>query len=77
MKNVREALARVGRKVAAGTAVAAAGIGSAAASGGTGVDITEITAAIADAQTKGLAIAGSVTLLLFLFAAAKYLRRAK
>jgi len=77
MKNVRETLARVGRKVAAGTAVAAAGIGSAAASGGTGLDTTEILAAISDAQTKGLAIAGAVTVLLFMFAAAKYLRRAK
>lgn len=47
------------------------------ASAQTGVDTTEILAAIADSETKGLAIATAVTVMLFLFAGVKYLRRAK
>lgn len=49
--------------------------GASFASGG--VDTTEILAAIQDAETKGIAIAVAVTVMLFLFAAVKYLRRAK
>lgn len=66
------------RKVATGATVTAMGIGSALASGGgSGVDTTQIEAAVADVQTKGTAIAGAVTLMVFLIAAAKWLRRAK
>lgn len=62
-----KALVAVGSMVSAGAALAQ----------DSGLDTAQIDAAIADAQTKGLAIAGSVTLMLFLFAAAKYIRRAK
>lgn len=69
------------RKPGIGSKVLAGG-GAALASGmalaqDAGLDTAAIDAAISDAQTKGLAIAGSVTLMLFLFAAAKYIRRAK
>jgi len=75
---MRNKLKNVARKVASGAALTAAGIGSAFASGGgTGVDTTQIEAAVADVQTKGVAIAGAVTLMVFLIAAAKWLRRAK
>ena len=63
----------VGKKVAAGLGLAAAGVGSAFAA----VDNTAILAEVADAQTKGIAVAGAVTVMIFMFAGAKYLRRAK
>lgn len=43
----------------------------------TGIDTADILAAVADAQTKGVAIAVAVTVMIFLFAAAKWIRRAK
>lgn len=67
-----------GRKLAAGAAlVAASGAAMAQSAGGSGVDHTQILASVEDAQTKGVAIAGAVTLMIFAFAAAKWLRRAK
>ena len=71
--SVRKHARKVGAAVATGVAFAP-GLASAT---GTGLDTTAITAAIADAQTKGVAIAGGVTLMIFMFAAAKWLRRAK
>lgn len=38
---------------------------------------TEILAAVTEAQTDGVAVATAVTLMIFAFAAAKWLRRAK
>lgn len=64
-----------GKLVAVSTAAMV--LPGAAMASGTGVDTTEILAAIADGQTKGLAIAGAITLCIFLFASVKLLRRAK
>lgn len=65
---------RVKQVVAGATAMVVAGAASAAT---TGVDNTEILASVADAQAKGVAIAAAVTIMIFAFAAAKWLRRAK
>ena len=75
LKKVKGQVVSVAKRAAAGTALVAGVVGSASAQ--TGVDTTEILAAIADSETKGIAIAIAVTVMLFLFASVKYLRRAK
>lgn len=60
----------------AGGATAFLVAGAASAQTG-GIDTAEITAMITDVQTKGIAIASAVTLMVFLIAGAKWLRRAK
>jgi hypothetical protein len=66
LKKIKGALVAVPAVVMSGAAMAQ-----------TGIDTTEVTAAITDVQTKGLAIASAVTVCLFLFFGWKLLRRAK
>lgn len=68
-------LKNAGRKLAVGAALVAAS--GAAMAQSAGVDHTQILSSVEDAQTKGVAIASAVTLMIFAFAAAKWLRRAK
>lgn len=65
-----------GKLVAVATGASLA-VFSGASFASSGVDTTEILAAIQDAETKGVAIAIAVTVCLFLFAGVKLLRRAK
>lgn len=64
-------------KVVAGSATVAASGAAMASGGGSAVDTTEIMTLISDTQTKGVALAAAVTIMLFMFAGAKWLRRAK
>jgi hypothetical protein len=66
-----------GKLVAVPAALSMALMSGAVFAQSTGVDTTEIEAAISDVQVKGIKIAGLVTVMIFLIAGAKWLRRAK
>lgn len=53
------------------------GIASVIAAGSASAAPTEVLTAIATAQTDGVLVATAVTVMIFMFAAAKWLRRAK
>lgn len=53
------------------------GIASIIGAGSASAAPTEVLAAVATAQTDGVLVATAVTVMIFMFAAAKWLRRAK
>ncbi|MEG3191617.1 major capsid protein [Lysobacter sp. D1-1-M9] len=77
VRQAADTVRNLGSKALLGATALAVSGAAMAETATTGIDTAAIDAAIADVQTKGVAIAGAVTLMIFMIAAAKWLRRAK